>query len=1130
MKNKYFKLLLLLFVYFMGVKSVFAYDKYTLEDYVFFDPVSSSPCDYTNYWTPYNQNTTCYRFVVLNPNDTASEPTIKVLLDHDVDYGTYSQASTILSDLASTWTRFTGNITLADEDTIKNLMKLENYPTVTNDVIQGLVNKVPVYNLVTNMYVIKNKEVDSHDAYWLSGTTNNDGFAYVMVDSGDNSLEMKNSLLGIRPMITIQKDLVTKSPSQTNLNSIVNSATEFKFPKSAEYDGYTYNGLQGFTMANSKLVFGSFNSNNSGKGLMSVYNGNDLATFELDKYGAFGQMNGMTYNSKTNSILLVGPEGYSKVFEFDGEQFEQTNTIDVLYDKYSAIGFAPGNTSSNTDYYIGHMNRKVYFLNSDFEQVYSFDVPHYLTGQDLEYRNGYIYCTASDAGEPNNYQLYGFKANSARIYVYNAKFKRDGTPENGFGRLVKVYYIDNINKDNLGGIGTIQGISFDSSYTWLGYNASTYDSNYPYKFYRLNNVDTMISPNYYVTYDEGDLYTTVTIRSDAQLRTLAGWTLSSDKYSLSKSFNDRKSASNVKVYDDYYNTVSVPIKELTISKTDISFPDGSLFKEYSVGSFNYPAQTQSNGTISYSSSNPSTATVDGNGKVTIHAMGLTKITATITKGDGYYQGEASYILFVTKSLQELSFSESNVYKTYGDSAYTMTVTQTLGDGAISYSSDNLGVATVDNTGKVTIHGAGNAVITATAAATDGFEETSASYTLNVAKKSQTISFAQSSISKFTGAEPFSVTATLTDGDGTITYSSSNQSVATVDNNGVVTVVGGGDAVITATASETANYLRASASYSLTVSGKNAQTLTFDYTSVEKTYGDAAFTIAAHHTTGDGNVTYSSNNTSVATVDNNGKVTIKKAGDAIITATASETASFSRTTASYSLNVRKREQTINFSETSVSRKLTDHTFTLAANLTVGDGNVTYKSNDENIATVDLSGKVTFHHVGTATITAVAAESDNYLRTVASYALTVTKGEQIITKNEDTSPIKVLDTAGTYKLEVEHEVGDGKLVYSSSNEKVATIDQEALVSIVGVGSTTLTVVAEETDEYQMEVYSRVLEVVSSPSPLTSSEGDAIVEIPNTGLFKSIPIVSIVLILLGMYFLYKKEFIFTKKLSRK
>ena len=162
--------------------------------------------------------------------------------------------------------------------------------------------------------------------------------------------------------------------------------------------------------------------------------------------------------------------------------------------------------------------------------------------------------------------------------------------------------------------------------------------------------------------------------------------------------------------------------------------------------------------------------------------------------------------------------------------------------------------------------------------------------------------------------------------------------------------------------------------------------------------------------------------------------------------------------------------------------------------------------------------------------MAAESDNYLRTVASYALTVTKGEQIITKNEDTSPIKVLDTAGTYKLEVEQEVGDGELVYSSSNEKVATIDQEALVTIVGVGSTTLTVVAEETDEYQMEVYSRVLEVVSSPSPLTSSEGDAIVEILNTGLFKSIPIVSIVLILLGMYFLYKKEFIFTKKLSRK
>ena len=51
------------------------------------------------------------------------------------------------------------------------------------------------------MYVIKNKEVDSHDEYWLSGTTNNDGFAYVMVDSGDNSVEMKNSILGTVPFI-----------------------------------------------------------------------------------------------------------------------------------------------------------------------------------------------------------------------------------------------------------------------------------------------------------------------------------------------------------------------------------------------------------------------------------------------------------------------------------------------------------------------------------------------------------------------------------------------------------------------------------------------------------------------------------------------------------------------------------------------------------------------------------------------------------------------------------------------------------------------------------------------------------------------------------------------------------------
>lgn len=61
-----------------------------------------------------------------------------------------------------------------------------------------------------------------------------------------------------------------------------------------------------------------------------------------------------------------------------------------------------------------------------------------------------------------------------------------------------------------------------------------------------------------------------------------------------------------------------------------------------------------------------------------------------------------------------------------------------------------------------------------------------------------------------------------DFDGTFTWSSSNEDVATVDDNGDITFVGNGTTTITASYSLTAKYLSGSASYGLTVSGKPAE--------------------------------------------------------------------------------------------------------------------------------------------------------------------------------------------------------------------------------------------------------------------------------------------------------------------
>ena len=91
--------------------------------------------------------------------------------------------------------------------------------------------------------------------------------------------------------------------------------------------------------------------------------------------------------------------------------------------------------------------------------------------------------------------------------------------------------------------------------------------------------------------------------------------------------------------------------------------------------------------------------------------------------------------------QKLTFPANTVSKTYGDSSFTNAASNsTANGGAVTYTSSNPAVAKVDAaSGQVTILGAGSATITATAAAVpEQYAETSASYTLQVAKKSVTV--------------------------------------------------------------------------------------------------------------------------------------------------------------------------------------------------------------------------------------------------------------------------------------------------------------------------------------------------------------------------------------------------------
>ena len=95
---------------------------------------------------------------------------------------------------------------------------------------------------------------------------------------------------------------------------------------------------------------------------------------------------------------------------------------------------------------------------------------------------------------------------------------------------------------------------------------------------------------------------------------------------------------------------------------------------------------------------------------------------------------------------------SAVSKTYGDPDFSAGAVGAAEGSTVTYESSAPAVATVDGTGKVTIKGAGTAVITAKASATEEYDAAAATCTLTVEKKPIAIPTADATVFTYNGTE------------------------------------------------------------------------------------------------------------------------------------------------------------------------------------------------------------------------------------------------------------------------------------------------------------------------------------------------------------------------------------------
>ena len=362
---------------------------------------------------------------------------------------------------------------------------------------------------------------------------------------------------------------------------------------------------------------------------------------------------------------------------------------------------------------------------------------------------------------------------------------------------------------------------------------------------------------------------------------------------------------------------------------------------------------------------------------------------------------------------------------------------------ISWKSSDETVATVSEEGEVTAVKVGTAEITATSKGLTA--------TCTVSVKTGIVSVTSISISpaslELTEDETVKLTATITpeNATGSITWHSSKESVATVDENGNVTAIKAGTTTITA---ESSNGKTATCEVTVKAKIIAVESVKLDKTTISLDKGKTVTLIATvgPENATDPTVTWTSSDETVATVKD-GIVTAVKEGTATITAKAGDK------TATCTVTVTIGVDNITLNKTTAT--LTEGgTVTLTATVTPDDAtdkSVTWTSSDETVATVK-DGVVTAVKAGTATITAKAGDKTATCTVTvnANVAVTgVTLSETILSLFEGenaTLTAKVTPDNAT----------DKSVSWSSDNESVATV-KNGVVTAVAVGTATITVTA-------------------------------------------------------------------------
>lgn len=455
--------------------------------------------------------------------------------------------------------------------------------------------------------------------------------------------------------------------------------------------------------------------------------------------------------------------------------------------------------------------------------------------------------------------------------------------------------------------------------------------------------------------------------------------------------------------------------------------------------------------VNWSSDNAKVAKVSDTGLVTGHSAGVATIHA-VTRDGGKM---ATCLVKVGTPVSGISLSKSSASMYVGDSPLALTAAITpsnASDKSVVWSSSDASVASVtagsglDAT--VTPVAAGTATITVSTP--DG--KFSASCALTVMQHVTGVSINKSSLTLYTG-QTETLTAQVEPDDASetkLTWSSSDKTVATVAN-GLVTALKAGSTQIRVTSFEGGFQ----AVCNLTVK-QHATGLDLSH-STRTIYLGQTVTMTATvlpSDASDKSVTWTSSNSDIVSVTQNGNVTANAMGEAEITATSND-GGFSKSckvtvieplVPATSLTLTPKTMSLNIGESG----------SLELQILPNDCNeiLEWKSSDPSVATVN-AGDIKALAAGTTTITVRGSN------TSASATVTVIDPYAVtgVTLDRTTLSLEMGETATLVATVLPEDARDKTVTWSSGNTAVATVDQQGKITTVSPGTAQITVTTKD-----------------------------------------------------------------------